>query len=135
MTRAEARKNIYDILCRCYETHYGDKCGDFRRVLANEIDTYWLKDYGSRFEFKMFSDGGCYFGGISNGKRDDHGAYLFNDGTLWVGQWRDQPNSYDFIKINSEMIYIGEITNGNVDNGIIHYFKTGWFGSLREEFV
>lgn len=64
------------------EEHYGH--------FAPEIAAYWSGEEAPAADYHYHSyDDGCYYGELLGGARDGYGTFVWDDGTLYRGEWED----------------------------------------------
>lgn len=85
-------------------------------ALVPEMAAYWRGESpsGADYHYHSFEDG-CYYGELLGGARDGYGTFVWDDGTLYRGEWEDgERNGMGMTHFNDQDTY-GNYIDGQME--------------------
>lgn len=67
------------------------RLAEYYAPFAPELASYWRGEESTLptpYHYRAFGDG-CYYGELSEGERDGYGSFVWDDGTYYIGEWKD----------------------------------------------
>lgn len=114
MNEDEARKVINERVAYAMNKPYKFCCIHFPNEIKEILSyNFYPQEYDGKNVLQLYSNG-FYYGSLSDGKRNGCGAYYWDDGDFYLGDWESGERTGEGLFIRGGYIYYGQFLKGHL---------------------